>query len=78
MTALLLLLLVAELGGLGWFAQSQGSTDDYRFRVYTACTLVFLCFTVFLLGSHARDRRAREDLDQLQRRISDLEARARR
>jgi hypothetical protein len=85
MKALLLFLLLSELGGIAWFWKSQAdrearpasqpASEDYRFRVYTACTLVFVCFTVFLLLSHQQDRRAREELDHLQRRLAELEAR---
>ena len=46
---------------------------DYRWAVYTACTVAFAAITAFLLVTHARSRRAADELASLERRLDALE-----
>ena len=52
--------------------------NDYRSRVFLAYTLVFLCILAWLVLSHLRNSKVREDLDHLERRLRDLEERKQR
>jgi hypothetical protein len=47
--------------------------DDFRGRVFLAYTFVFACIIVYLIQSHRKNRRLREDLELLDRRIRELE-----
>lgn len=51
-------------------------SDDYRARVYTAATLVFLCILLYLVGTHRRNARLRQEVDALRRRVEGLERQA--
>ena len=47
---------------------------DYRWAVYTACSLVFLAITVYLVMTHKTGAKLGEDIEHLERRIDGLEA----
>jgi len=48
--------------------------SDYRWAVYTACTLVFLAIIVYLVSAHRRMSRAADDVAHLERRVKTLES----
>jgi hypothetical protein len=50
--------------------------EDYRWAIYTSCSALFAAVVLFLLVSHARARRASEEIGALERRLDDLEKRA--
>lgn len=47
---------------------------DYRWALYTACSLVFLAIAVYLVMTHQRGAKLGEDIEHLERRIDELEA----
>ena len=55
-------------------AESTQSPEDYRGRVYTACSLVFAAIIVFLILSHRRNAALGEEVKHLERRLGDLES----
>lgn len=72
-TALLVALLAVPA-----LAQDGASTEyqtigDYRWALYTACSLVFLCIAVFLVMTHKTGAKLGEDIEHLERRIDELE-----
>lgn len=48
---------------------------DYRWALYTACTVAFAAIVVFLVLTHAKARRAAEEISSLERRLDALEGR---
>ncbi len=57
------------------FAQGAGNapSSDYRWAVYTGCSLVFVCILVYLFVTHRKGAALSEDLAHLERRIDSLE-----
>jgi hypothetical protein len=58
-------------------AEAADRSGDYRGKVYFAATLVFAAIVGYLTLTHRRGRRHSEDLDRIERRLSDLESRGR-
>jgi hypothetical protein len=46
---------------------------DYRWALYSACTVAFLAITAFLVFTHLRTRKAAEQIGVLERRLDALE-----
>ena len=47
---------------------------DYRWALYSACTVAFLAITAFLVFTHLRTRKAAEQIGILERRLDALES----
>lgn len=47
---------------------------DYRWALYSACTVAFLAITAFLVFTHLRTRKAAEQIGLLERRLDALES----
>ena len=72
-TALLVALLAAPALAEDAAVEQYQTVGDYRWALYTACSLVFLCITVFLVMTHKTGAKLGEDVEHLERRIDDLE-----
>ncbi len=72
-TALLLALLAAPALAEDAAAEQVQTVGDYRWALYTACSFVFVCITVYLVMTHRRGAKLGEDIEHLERRIADLE-----
>lgn len=47
--------------------------EDYRWAIYTSCTVAFAAIVAFVVFTHGRARKASEDLAALERRLDELE-----
>ena len=54
-------------------AEQLQTVGDYRWALYTSCSLVFICITVYLVMTHKNGAKLGEDVEHLERRIDDLE-----
>lgn len=54
-------------------AAAAAAPDDYRDKVYIACSLVFLAITVYLVMTHRKGAKLEEEIAHLERRIDELE-----
>jgi len=49
------------------------TAGDYRWALYTACSLVFLAIVVYLVMTHKTGAKLSDDIAHLERRIDELE-----
>ncbi len=66
-------LAIVALAMPAFAADDPAPPEDYRWAVYTGCSLVFGAIVVFLVTTHMRGARLAEDLDRLGRRVDALE-----
>jgi hypothetical protein len=52
---------------------AAAASDDYRDKVYIACSLVFIAITVYLVMTHKKGAKLGDDIAHLERRIDELE-----
>lgn len=55
------------------YPPSADPVGDYRWALYSACTVAFLAITAFLVFTHLRTRKAAEQIGVLERRLDALE-----
>ena len=72
-TFLLVALLALPARAQDGAAAPYQTVGDYRWAVYTACSLVFLAITVYLVMSHRSGAKLGDDIAHLERRIDDIE-----
>jgi hypothetical protein len=68
-----LLAVVANLSAQTGDAIVPSTPDDYRNKVYIACSVVFLLIIAFLVMTHRRNARVADDVAQLERRLGELQ-----
>ena len=73
-----LLALGGELSAQAGEAIVASTPDDYRDKVYIACSLVFLLIIAFLWMTHRRNARVAADVAQLERRLAELQVAVRK
>lgn len=69
---------LAALAASPAFAQGDApaappSQENYRWSIYTSCTVAFVAIAVYLVITHRRAAEASEELDAVERRLDDLE-----
>ncbi len=69
-----LILLLASVALAEDTALENGQqVSDYRWSLYTACSLVFATIVGYLIISHLSGAKLAEDIEHLERRVADLE-----
>ena len=71
----LLVALLAAVARAEDVAASGGAApvDDYRWAVYTSCSVVFISMAVYLILTHRNGARLDDEIAHLEGRINDLE-----
>jgi hypothetical protein len=72
-TALLVVLLAAVARAEDVAASTAAPVDDYRWAVYTSCSVVFISMAVYLILTHRNGARLDGEIAHLEGRINDLE-----
>ena len=78
-TTLLLSACCTSLLTAAAFAQDDAplqaaNTGDYRWAIYTSCTVVFAAIGIYLISTHGRAAAAARELGVLERRLDELES----
>lgn len=50
------------------------NTGDYRWAIYTSCSVVFAAIAVYLVTTHGRAAAAANEIGTLERRLDELES----
>ena len=58
-------------------APAPASPENYRWAIYTSCTVAFVAIAIYLVITHKRAGAASEEMDAIERRLEDLEKDAR-
>ena len=72
-TAAVLALLLASPALAEEAGGGAAPVDDYRWAVYTACSVVFVAMAVYLILTHKNGANLEDDIAHLEGRIADLE-----
>ena len=72
--ALLTALLAASAFAQDGSPMPAPNTGDYRWAIYTSCSVVFVAIGIYLITTHGRAAAAARELGILERRLDELES----
>jgi bacteriorhodopsin len=67
------LTVLAAAPALAEDAAPASNPEDYRWAIYTSCTVAFVAIAVYLVVTHGRAAKVSEDVSAVERRLDDLE-----
>lgn len=77
LTTTLLLTFAAASEAYGQDAPTASEPENYRWAIYTSCTVAFVAIVAYLIVTHLRAAAVAESLSAVERRLDELEKGAR-